>query len=282
MNLDLLLVLPTVFPGPALPAAPAPAFGAPLPPTILSGIAQDLDEALTPTEVDPEGEVPEEPEWDGSIFAGATFADGNTETTSASLTFDAELRREKDRTTLNAFWNYADQTDTATNVSSIVERNVGGRAQYDYYFEEDLYGYTNAVFLSDTQKDLDLRLTLGVGLGYQWFEREELDFSVEAGLAYVDEDFEVDEFDEDYVAGRVAWNLFAQLTETTSFDQTLEATMSLENADDLIVRKTSNLKVLISETLTATLQYIVDYDNTPVSGNERVDQRVAVGVTWSF
>ena len=283
MNLDLLLVLPTLAPGAPAPEAAPPALGAPLPTTILANIAQDLTDALDPdVVVDDDGEVDDEPQWRGSIFAGATVASGNTETTSVTAVFNAELRRDKDRTTLNAFWNYADQTDTETDESSIVERNVGGRAQYDYYFHDDLYGYSNASFLSDTQKDLDLRLIVGVGLGYQWIEREDVAFGTELGIAYVDENFEVDEFDEQYAAARLAWNYFNQLTETTTFDQTLEATVSLEDADDVIVRKTSNLKVLISEALTATLQYVVDYDNTPVAGNERVDQRVAVGVTWTF
>ena len=281
----LLLLLPSMLASAS--AQPAPVIGAPLPATVLNGISQDLDDlnaALdAETDLSHVGEELEgEPKWTGGVFAGLTIATGNTEQTNASITADAELRRADDRTTLLAFWNYADQTDQDTNESSIVERNVGWKAQYDYYMSPELYTYGNASGLQDTQKNLDLRLTIGLGAGYQAFEDDKKALGLEAGLAYVSEDFEGQDSDVDYAAGRIAYVYRHHFTETTTFHQVAESTLSLEDSDDVIVRVTTDLEVLISSSLTATVQHVFDYDNTPVPGNERVDQRLAFGVTWVF
>lgn len=264
-----------------------PMLGAPLPTAILARINQDLTSVADAVDADTDlshvGADEEIPKgWTGSVFAGGTISTGNTEQNQASARADAELRRENDRISLLGFWNYSDQTDQATGESSIVERNWGAKAQYDYFFAEDVYGYTNAAVFADSPQDLDLRTTLGAGGGYQAFETEDTALGLEAGIAYVDENFVGTESDTRYAAGRAAYSYRNQLTETTRFEQDVEALVSLENSDDVIVRADSRINIQINADLLATLQWVVDYDNTPAAGAERTDSRVSVGVTWQF
>jgi putative salt-induced outer membrane protein YdiY len=274
---------------PALVGAPAPAaqptFGAPLPTAILRSISQDLanlNDALdAETDLSHAGEEVH-PAWTGSLFVGGTQSSGNTEQNQASSRFSAERRGIDNRISLLAFWNYSDQTDKATDTSSIVERNWGSKAQYDHFFHDDLYGYANGATFADSVQDLDLRTTLGAGAGYQVFEDDDKSLGVEGGLAWVNEDYSGKDSDASYTALRAAYRYRNELTETTRFEQDIEGIMGLEDPDDVIVRADTRLRVQINESLWSSLQWVVDYDNTPAAGKERVDSRVSVGVTWEF
>jgi putative salt-induced outer membrane protein YdiY len=293
MTILVALLAPTALagtPAPAPAAEPspfvAPAYGAPLPAELLAAMAQDAPAADA------------DPRWTGSVSLGVTITSGNSNLRSAAATADAELRRDDasidDRTTLSAFWNYADAKDDETNERELTQRQLGGKAQYDYFFADDLYGYGNVAGLYDAKKNLELRLSLGAGLGYQVFEvPDERSLSVEAGLAYVDENYEGSAFDEEYAAGRFAYAYSNQLSESTHFGQNGEVTVSLEEADDTIARLDTRLRTQMSESFFVMIQYVLEYDNTPaIETNpedadfgqrfDRIDHKVILTLGWQF
>ena len=65
--------------------------------------------------------------------------------------------------------------------------------------------YANALFLYNPFKDLDLRSTIGGGVGYQFWEDVRKKLSFELGVSYVDENFRIAE-DNAYAGGRWAIN----------------------------------------------------------------------------
>jgi putative salt-induced outer membrane protein YdiY len=62
--------------------------------------------------------------------------------------------------------------------------------KYDHFLTKKLYLNTSASFEKDRFKDLNLRTTIGLSLGYQFFETKLTSLSTEAGLAYINEDFD--------------------------------------------------------------------------------------------
>ncbi|QDU69230.1 DUF481 domain-containing protein [Engelhardtia mirabilis] len=244
-----------------------PAYGAPLPAPILTNTVQD--------------EVPHNV-WTGAVTIGATITSGNTDLRQANADANAEYRREDDRTSLEAYWTYADEKDSTTNVRSLTQRQVYAKAQYDYFFSEETYAYGNVSGLSDAKKALDLRLTVGAGIGQQWFEDEDKAFSTEIGVSYVDENYKVDSQDVDYAAGRFAFNYRNQLNEETTFEQNGELLVSLDNANDTIGMLDTRVRTNLSETMFGQIQWVMDYDNTPVPGNDRLDHRVVLSIGWTF
>ncbi len=59
--------------------------------------------------------------------------------------------------------------------------------------------------------DLDLRLVIGSGMGYQWVERKALNFSTEVGLAWTDERYKDSMLDNDYLAAILRWDMDCRL-----------------------------------------------------------------------
>ncbi|MEZ5980429.1 MAG: DUF481 domain-containing protein [Planctomycetota bacterium] len=246
----------------------APIYGAPLPSTRLAAIAQDA--------------VAEAPTWHGFLTLGATLTSGNTDIRTVAANAEAVLDRGEDRWTIRAYWNYGEEKDQATGDYNLTQRQAGASGKYDYFFSEKTYAYGTGSVQTDTIAGLDLRWTLGAGVGHLFLDEEDRTFSGEAGLSYVDESYVVSSDDASYLALRLAYDFFYQISETTSFRQITEVFPSLESSDDIYAKVDSSVSVQLTENMIGKLQHVMDYDNTPASGADRLDHRVILTVGWTF
>lgn len=220
--------------------------------------------------------------WRGSVSIGASLSSGNTNKRTVTSTADAQRRNEDDRWKANAYWSYADQKAEDGGDWELTERKLGGALQYDRFLTERLFAYVAASGQYDAIAGLDLRTTVGAGLGYQVYEREDLAWAVEGGIAFVDENYEDDDADDEYVAARAASDLRWLVREGVEFLQKVEVFPSLEDGDDIHGRADQRLRVTLTKTLFAQLQYVVEYDNTPAEGKDRLDHLVALTLGWTF
>jgi len=249
----------------------------------LAPVPEPVDAAASPVPASlllQEGEVPEEgPKWTGTVSFGLTFTDGNTETLNAAAGFDAERRGEDDRVTLKAFWNYAEQEIDKKN--EITQRNMGGSGKYDYFATEKLYYLGIAGAEADEFANLDLRYYVGAGAGYQFREDEKIKLSGEAGINYFAEDYEVGG-DEEYVAGRAAYNYANILNDKVVVEQTGEVFQGFEDIEDFNAKLDTRCRATLTDTMFAQAQWVMDYDNTPAPHAYRLDHRVILSLGWSF
>jgi putative salt-induced outer membrane protein YdiY len=214
-------------------------------------------------------------EWVGSVNAAAIFTDGNTETRSANAAADAQYRREKDRTTLGAFWNYQDDS------TGVLQRRTGAKAQYDYFFTEKMYGFVQTSIENDKQADLARRWILSAGLGRQFVENAVHKVSAELGLSWFDEHFN-NSTDHDFFAARGAYKWDWIINKAWTFFHGAEIYPSLEDTEDVYAKVDTRLKVILSEKMFAQGQWVMDWDNSPATGKESVDNRYIVSIGWSF
>ena len=150
---------------------------------------------------------PAEEAWHGSVNLSASMARGNTVSESATLLADANRRWEKNRFTSSLGYYFAqsgDSKDTKQKTASRFEIN----AQDDIFFAEKVYLYVNGKYEFDKIMDLEHRLRLGTGLGYQWIEGVDfglgkMSFNQEVGFAWVDEKYR-HRSSEDYATLRYA------------------------------------------------------------------------------
>ena len=233
-----------------------------------------------------------EAEWEGSLNVGATWTNGNSDRRAAAVAFNAALRRIQDRITVDASWNYAEDKDndptSATFRSwTLSERRADAGIKYDYYLTKKWYAFVNSRVLGDTLADIQLRYSGGVGLGYTWIEDADTTFLTEVGIAYVNESYRTPGTESvDYMAARVAYKLTHSFSEDTKLVHGVEAYPSVEDADDIYLQAKTELSTKLSGNLVASLAHVLDYDNTPsvtaARTFERVDNRVILGVGWTF
>ncbi|MBN1625163.1 MAG: DUF481 domain-containing protein [Deltaproteobacteria bacterium] len=212
----------------------------------------------------------------GQANLGITIAKGNSETESQHLDLEFIARTVKNRYTLGAEFNRAEDDGVESTNNSL------GYVKYDHFFSKKLYGYSNVLLEKDKFKDINLRTALGLGAGYQFIESEEMNLSGEAGLSYINEDFIIAP-DESYPTGRWAINFDKYLiAKTLQFFHFHEGFISLEDTEDLLIRSRTGIRMPLSKSVKATCQVNYDWDRKPSPGMEKADIMYIVSIGYQF
>jgi putative salt-induced outer membrane protein YdiY len=208
---------------------------------------------------------------------GLVSQKGNTNTDSAHVDASLLARTQKSRFAVAGELNRenADGQETVNNWS------VYGN--YDYFVRPKWFWYARTQFEHDELADLELRTTLGTGLGYQIFEGETLNLSFAAGPSYVNENFIMAE-DESFSATQWIVNYDQYL-----FDKFLQifhtdaGYMSFINPNRWMIKTRQGLRFPLKKGLSLTIQYNYDYNNQPAPGaEEKYDSKFMVLVGYKF
>jgi putative salt-induced outer membrane protein YdiY len=219
--------------------------------------------------------------WTGSLTASGLLARGNTHSDSFSLSADAMRRGENDRITLGAGYYFAKSKDPTTGDTSTTSDNWFLLGKYDYFFNKKLYGYALTRVERDRIADLDLRLSPGVGVGYQWFERDDFHFSTEAGLGWVYESFSNDGTD-NHPSARLAYHVDTQLNDSVKLFHNLEYLPSLDSLSDFNINADAGVRASLTKKMFSEAKVEWRYDATPAPGAQKNDVRIMLGVGWQF
>ncbi len=214
--------------------------------------------------------------YSGSITAGGSLNQGNTERASFNSAARFFATGERNRLFLEGRFNYGE----SSNVRD--EQNWLARGKYDLFFEKKWYAYVNTLLESDDFQDLNLRTTAGLGVGHQFFDTERTKLFVEVGPSYVNEDFaEAD--DNDYAAARGSIGFeFDIVPKKIRFFHLSEAYYSLTESDTWFLLTEQGLRFTLVGSLFANLEFDYDYNNKPAPGNEKSDYAYIIGLGYDF
>ena len=207
---------------------------------------------------------------------GSTSAKGNTETESQHFDGEFVARTEKNRYTVGAEINRAEDDGEPTVNNSI------GYIKYDHFLTDKWFLYSNALFEKDRFKDLNLRTALGLGAGYQILESQSINLSGEAGLTYINKDFD-NAPDEGYPAGRWAVNFdkyfFDKFIQFFHFN---EGFFGVEDRDDILIRSRTGFRIPVYKAFNATFQINYDWDKRPSPGLKKTDMMYILSLGYQI
>ena len=150
------------------------------------------------------------------------------------------------------------------------------------FFERKWYAYAQTLLESDDFKDLNLRTTAGLGVGYQFFDTDRTKLFVEAGPSYVNEDFDEAE-DNDYAAARWSTGFeFDIVPKLIKFYHLGEGYYSLEDSESCFVLTEQGLPFTLVERLFLNFEFDCDYNNKPAPGKEKSDSAYIIGLGYDF
>jgi putative salt-induced outer membrane protein YdiY len=211
------------------------------------------------------------------INFGGTRTSGNTDTMNAYGEGEFVARTNKNRFSLGANYQRSEDSGTTTADSAM------GYMKYEYFFTDKWYGYANATGEKDEFKDLNLRATFGLGAGYQFFESELTNLSLDGGLSYVNADYDFGE-DNSYAAAR--WGIrfdhyFLDKSVQFFFDNT--GFQSVENSADLTIYTQTGFRIPFYKNLNITAQMNWEYDKNPAPGRKDSDFTyiLSLGYLWT-
>ena len=214
--------------------------------------------------------------YTGDIQAAASLTSGNSDTVSGNLSGKFVARSKKQRLTLRAGWNYAEDT------GKVSARDANGSVKYDFFPLEKLYTYVNSLLEYNSFQDLNLRATMGGGLGYQFFENDRESLAFELGVSYVNVDYN-NAADDAYAAGR--WSVNAEykvIPDRISLFHFHEGYFGFEDIQNLYLRTEQGVRFTIIKDFYSTFQANLTYDNAPAAGTEDTDTTLLFGLGYNF
>lgn len=215
-------------------------------------------------------------QWHGSLGLSARATDGNTHTTSGLATADLARTTETDEFIIRAIYRYGERS------GELQERNAYGIGKYSYRFTERLYGFLSAEFLSDEFKDLKLQTVVSAGLGVDVLKESWIDFSAEAGAAYVDNNFDELQEDEGHAGARASAKARVDLVLGFVVKDIFTIYPNFEESQDFQIRN----ELLLTNTLGGGWSVIggviTEYDREPALGKRRHDDTYFVGLGYTF
>jgi putative salt-induced outer membrane protein YdiY len=213
---------------------------------------------------------------DGGANAGFITSGGNTEMNTLRLDADVVVRQLANRYTVAAAINRAKDRGTET------ARNWSSAFNYDRFLTERLFVNGNAIFTNDRFRDLDLRTALGAGLGYQILNTTLARLTANAGLGWVNENFEAG-VDDSYTAAResVALDIFI-VPDRVQFFHQHDGYFGLTGEDNLFVRMKNGVRLGLVGALVTTAQLDLDYDRSPAPGRRNTDRTFALTFGYRF
>ena len=212
----------------------------------------------------------------GRANLGASSSSGNTNT--ENLVANAELvaRSAHNRFVTGGRINKAKTEGTQTESNWLVY------LKYDHFITAKWYATGNMDAENDKFKDINLRTTIGVGSGYQFFETDITELAIELGVNYVNTDF-ITGVDSDYPAARWGLDYSHKLFGTDNqFFHRDELFVALDDSDNLFLRTATGFRLPIVAGLNSTIQYNFDYDDNPAPGRVKEDKMwlVTLGYRW--
>jgi len=208
---------------------------------------------------------------------GLTQERGNNDTDSYHLDSEFIARTEKSRYTFAGELNVEKENGDTTVEKWLAYGN------YSYFMTQKWFLYANTLFEHDKFADLDLRSTLGAGVGYQFFESDDLNLSAGVGPAWVNEDF-IEAEDDDYSAGQ--WLINYDQFFFKNFVQLFHRQtgwVKLSETDKWLVKTRQGLRFPLYKGFTTTLQYNYDYNNDPSpDAEEKWDSKLMLLLGWQF
>jgi putative salt-induced outer membrane protein YdiY len=224
----------------------------------------------------------EEPKWHGDISGAVVSVHGNTK--SLSETFSAALHRRSaiDRTLLSFDYYYQEQEEEETEETETTQDQWKARGRYDYFFTKKLYGFLDTRYEKDRIAELDRRVLVGAGAGYQWVESEPFNFSTDAGIAARYEAYDNDTDSSSQLTAQLGYHLDKKLTKTLTFINDLTYYPAFEKVSDYYLTTTAELRAQLTEIIFANFKVVFDYDATPAEGQGNTDVKYILGVGVKF
>jgi putative salt-induced outer membrane protein YdiY len=212
----------------------------------------------------------------GRVNVGLNKASGNTDSESGHADAEMVARSEKHRLTVGGTYN-REEDDNRKTVD-----NATGYMKHDYFLTQKIYWYVNGMLETDEFKDINLRTTAGTGLGYQIFEGEAMNLSVEAGPSYVNTDYEKEE-DEDSAAGRWAVKFDRFFFEKLfQYYFSNEGFISAFDTRDLFMYTKTGLRFPLRSGFSINTGFEWDWDNKPAEDAGKSDYRYILSLGYGF
>mgnify|MGYP002014241385 FL=1 len=214
-------------------------------------------------------------DWVSRVDLSAVFSSGNSSTESFNTLAESRLKRPNAEHLVTLLRN-TEKAEGATSKDQ-VDLSYG----FKRFISPRWYGSANSNYFRDELKDIDQRLSIGAGLGFQLANSRRGVLSTEVGVSAVQE--RLNGVDRTNPAARWAIDFqryFFDRRIEVFHRQTLLAIASEGRGQ--VLTSSTGLRFALSERVDTALRTDLNYETNPPQGSEKTDTTYTLGVGLKF
>jgi putative salt-induced outer membrane protein len=217
--------------------------------------------------------------WAGYVDFGASLARGNADTTTLTTTVKAARATRTDRT--SAYFNQIYSSATADGVSSPTAQATRGGWAYDRNIHPRVFLNLFNDYENNRFADLDLRVTVGGGLGYHTIKTERTRLDLLGGGNYAYEKFSTPETRN---SGEIYWgnDWTYRLSKVAALSQTFRMFNNMTETGEYRINFDIGMVTNLNTWLAWQLTYSDRYQSNPVGGLKQNDMLFTTGLRVTF
>ena len=215
-------------------------------------------------------------QYRGNFTLGGNNTSGNTNTKAVNGAVRLTVRADRHRLFLEATYNYGEADDRLT------ARNSMAQAKYDYFISKKVFLDAFGLWEKDTFQNLQLRYTLGSGIGYQFFDTDRTSLSISMGPSYVNEHYTTIPQSQ---AASAKWGIRFEhklLVDRLSIFHKQDGFYDLQHGNGLRINADTGLRVFVYKDFYFNLEYDIRLNTQPAPGRQKLDEAFIFGIGYEL
>lgn len=214
-------------------------------------------------------------EWSSRATLGLIISNGNSDTQNLNTLVESALKRAKVEHSVSLLVNNEESEEETTK--DIIDFDYG----YKRFLSEKWYASGNGEYFRDKLKDVDQRITLGAGMGYQFWDNSFGAFSSDLGLSVVREELDGEEETNPAVRWGLDYNRFFFAKRMELFHK--QSVLFIPDADrGEVISTSTGLRYALNDRLDTAARVDVNHETDPPEGNSKTDVTYTIGVSLNF
>lgn len=212
----------------------------------------------------------------GTVTIGGNSTSGNSSTKAFNGATRLTLHAYRQRLLIEGKYNYGQAGDQVT------ARNSLASLKHDYFVSKQVFIESFGMLEKDTLQNLQLRSTIGSGLGYQFYETARTTLSLSVGLAHVSEHF-TNSPNNQTPSGR--WSLrweHALWPDRVKIFHRHEGFYDINAGNAFRLNADQGIRITVYKNLFFNVEYDLRLNTQPAPGRKKTDEAVIFGVGYEF
>ncbi|MGI9343032.1 MAG: DUF481 domain-containing protein [Gammaproteobacteria bacterium] len=214
-------------------------------------------------------------DWDTNIDLNSTVNTGNTDNAQGALQFKTNFKAGDHRHIGDLSFARDEQDGVTTKEQDRLSY------AYNWSFKEPWFLAVNVAGERDPIRELEHRVTVGGGVGYNIWDDAARFFQIQAVAGYQQEEFTDKPSNDSGVAGWILRFRYRLIEDLTIFhDHTGSTTVSGRSND--VFQSSTGVRYEITDLLYFNLQFDFDHESNPAEGVEKTDTTTLLGAGLEF
>ena len=214
-------------------------------------------------------------EWNSRVDLALALSSGNSTAESFNTLIESDFKQDKTAHKITLLVNTEDSEGLKTK----------DQLDFDYGFKlflsDQWFSAANAEYFSDPIKDVDQRISVGIGAGYQFVDNSFGALSTELGLSAVQEQLDGD----DEVNPAIRWGIdYNRYFLAKSIELFHRQSLLIIPDDDRgqVLSSSTGVRFALNHRIDTAFRVDLNYETDPIPGNEKADTTYTLGLGVRF